>query len=111
MSEYIDRDEILKNINNSICNLCREQGADAHGVLCSACRLADAITHIEDAPTVDVKPVLRGEWEITEAYPHNIYCSVCYKTFAQEHWNIWGDGSLPRNFCPNCGADMRGFKE
>lgn len=50
----------------------------------------------------------KGKWEITHAYPHNVHCSVCYKRFAQTHWEVWEDGSLPRNFCPNCGADMRG---
>ena len=49
----------------------------------------------------------RGKWQITDAYPHNVYCSECHKRFAQTHWTVWEDGSLPRNFCPNCGADMR----
>lgn len=53
----------------------------------------------------------KGEWLITDTYPHNVYCSECYTTFAQAHWGVWEDGSLPRNFCPNCGADMRGNKE
>ena len=49
----------------------------------------------------------RGRWNITDAYPHNVYCSECHTRFAQTHWAVWEDGSLPRNFCPNCGADMR----
>ena len=48
-----------------------------------------------------------GHWHITDAYPHNVYCSECHKRFAQTHWAIWEDGSLPRNFCPNCGAKMK----
>lgn len=48
-----------------------------------------------------------GKWHITDAYPHNVYCTECYTRFAQTHWAVWKDGSLPRNFCPNCGADMR----
>ena len=50
----------------------------------------------------------QGEWKITEAYPHKVYCSVCYKTFADSKWEVWKDGSLPRAFCPNCGARMGG---
>ena len=53
----------------------------------------------------------KGKWEITEAYPHNVYCSECHKKFAQTHWVVWEDGSLPRNFCPNCGAEMEGQDE
>ena len=49
----------------------------------------------------------KGNWLITEAWPHNVYCSNCYKTYAQADWEIWKDGSLPRAFCPTCGADMR----
>ena len=48
----------------------------------------------------------RGEWQVTDAYPHNVYCSVCHMRFAQTHWAVWEDGTLPRNFCPNCGAIM-----
>lgn len=54
----------------------------------------------------DVRENVRGKWQITDAYPHNVYCSVCHKKFAQTHWAVWEDGSLPRNYCPNCGAQM-----
>ena len=50
----------------------------------------------------------KGKWEITDAFPHIVYCGVCHKRFAQTSWQVWSDGTLPRNFCPNCGADMRG---
>lgn len=53
----------------------------------------------------------KGEWLRTDAYPHKIYCSVCYKTFADSQWKIWKDGGLPRAFCPNCGAEMKIDKE
>lgn len=52
-----------------------------------------------------------GEWKITEAYPHKVYCDKCYKTYAQENWEVWKDGSLPRDFCPSCGAKMKGENE
>lgn len=58
---------------------------------------------IDDAPTISPKT---GRWLTTDAYPHRVYCSECYKTFAQAHWEIWEDGSLPRAYCPNCGARM-----
>lgn len=59
----------------------------------------------ELAETKFKKP--QGKWLITKAYPRKVYCSECCKTYAQEKWEVWQDGSLPRNYCPNCGADMR----
>ena len=58
---------------------------------------------LSNAPTIKPKRNT-GHWEITEAYPHNVYCSNCHRIFAQTHWTVWEDGSLSRNFCPNCGS-------
>lgn len=63
---------------------------------------------LDITPTADVAPVRHGHWQITDAYPHNVYCSECYTKYAQTHWAVWDDGSLPRRFCPNCGARMDG---
>ena len=73
-----------------------------YSTVCSIIRLAESL------PEIDATERKRGEWQITSAYPHNVHCSECGKRFAQTHWGVWEDGSLPRNFCPNCGADMRG---
>ena len=49
-----------------------------------------------------------GEWLRTDAFPHRIYCSVCYKTYVpNDRWQIWVDDELPRKYCPNCGSRMR----
>ena len=53
----------------------------------------------------------KSKWKITEAYPHKVYCAKCFKTYAQENWEVWKDGSLPRKYCPNCGAIMKGAEE
>ena len=64
---------------------------------------------IRSLPDADVVKRKNGKWMQTDAFPHHVYCSVCYKTYIpNSEWSIWEDGDLPRNFCPNCGADMRG---
>lgn len=73
-------------------------------------KLAYAVMDKDRFPSVQPERK-RGKWYITDAYPHNVYCSECYTRFAQTHWAVWEDGSLPRNFCPNCGADMRGKQD
>ena len=63
--------------------------------------LVRACEAIDDATEADVRPVVRGEWIICSDgyYP---YCSVC-KNEPQ--------GMVMTDFCPNCGADMRGEQE
>lgn len=64
----------------------------------------EAIQHM---PTVDAAPVKHGRWG--RAYldhvamgerPSVFYCSVCGQCIA-----------YPVNYCPNCGADMRGEQD
>ena len=46
----------------------------------------------------DVRPVVRGKWVDTDNYYQRWKCSVC---------GCHTRDAAP-NFCPNCGADMRG---
>lgn len=50
------------------------------------------IIHSADKP--------RGKWETNNTYEDLIFCSECGMSFE--------DNLLPRNYCPCCGADMRG---
>ena len=61
------------------------------------------IEHLEQMPSAD-RP--QGEWI---GYEIPSECSVC-----GHHWDeyvfgqeLWHDGSVP-NYCPNCGAKMKG---
>lgn len=48
----------------------------------------------------------KGHWVETDAYPHRVYCSNCYKTYLRN--KEWIDElGVPMNFCPNCGANMK----
>ncbi|MDD4804303.1 MAG: hypothetical protein PHN69_03940 [Candidatus Pacebacteria bacterium] len=66
---------------------------------------------IEDCPTIDTVPVVRGEWKrgrefssyprvpfISDAY----YCSNCEE---EAYWDT-DYGQQLFGFCPNCGAKM-----
>ena len=46
-------------------------------------------------------PLPKGKWEVKG---QDIYCSICGE---QSAYNVWGASKFS-NYCPNCGADMRG---
>lgn len=110
MTEYTNLIKALRDCStvNSLSHYKRglmAEAADAIEGLELSCKnfedaLKDAVDELEK---VERK---KGKWQITDAWPHNVYCSECHKKFAQTHWSVWEDGSLPRNFCPNCGAEM-----
>ena len=64
-----------------------------------------AETEFDDFPAADVVEVRHGIWMTTDAYPHHLYCSVCYKTYAKNAKWV-NELDLPTNYCPNCGARM-----
>ena len=51
--------------------------------------------------------VVHARWKTTDAYPHWLYCTNCYKKMLPNvKWvNIY---NIPTNYCPNCGAKMDG---
>lgn len=69
-------------------------------------RIAESVTDgflmdIDEAPTVEAKPVVHGSWETEFTALLVVYrCSECNCATALGQ----------TNFCPNCGADMRGGK-
>ena len=95
MSDYIKREDAMKAIGNF---LSRED--DYYVDMAKGT--------IKLIPSADVAPVRHGHWQITDAYPHNVYCSECHTKYAQTHWAVWEDGSIPRRYCPHCGARMDG---
>lgn len=90
MSEYIDRDRLLKVLEHNFCGI---GGADVMRQL------------IETQPAADVAPVRHGRWIYGEDI--DIQCSVCGADALTE-----GDYRQTRsNYCPNCGARMDGENE
>lgn len=68
-------------------------------------RLLELPCKVEDAPAVEAKPVVHGEWIDTQPEYHNGYrnsahrCSNCSDYYTTEPEDLF--------FCPRCGADMR----
>ena len=84
MKEYIEREAVLA-----------EADYDGNFVLVVPAK------KIRNLPAADVVERKRGRWEV---YLDGKYlmCSACKASF----WDENGDGGT--NFCPNCGADMKG---
>jgi hypothetical protein len=66
---------------------------------------ACTVGQINDAPTIDAAKVRHGRWEITDAYPHWMCCSVCHKAVVR-NIEVIERYEIPTSFCPNCGARM-----
>lgn len=73
----------------------------------------DAVEIVENFPAADVRPVVRGRWEVVDwveydghgecvHYPKDgLCCTNCKNAFKKKL--LWKD-----HYRPNCGADMRG---
>lgn len=96
MKDYIERDAAKE----AVCTVILHDG------------IRDALKScIDDVPAADVRPVVRGEWighpeclKYMNAYADDhIVCSAC-----EECFSILDNDCERFNFCPNCGADLRG---
>lgn len=105
--DLIDRQAILKEIREQICTECI--WTDPRG--CSVCNVWNVIIEIESAPTVEPK---RGEWvEPTVEWVDDVKfvlakCSACGNRAVMDMEQLNDTIKFARNFCGNCGADMRG---
>lgn len=98
MNEYIK--QTIENESNSICLTC------IHRLVCKAIDNQPCTECNQYQNADDVAEVRHGRWLTTDAYPHHLYCSVCYKTYAKNAKWV-NELDLPTNYCPNCGALMR----
>ena len=98
MSDYIDRDELIKHIKD----LPTWWGDDSVGC---AFYLTRAITSIENAPVADVQEIKHGEWKLCyEDWRMQIAgdeCSAC-------GFQHYGTCISHYHYCLNCGAKMDG---
>lgn len=94
MPRYIDADALTENLLSY---------ADANKGTYHAEGFKNAITVVEDQPTVDVVERTRGKWIYREAYKGSRFgfleCSCCGEV-------VWLRKDEPDKFCRNCGAEM-----
>lgn len=111
MDEYIDRNEVLKILTRystiSGSTLGRHSGT-----------VDIAMEAIEMIPVADVVPIVRGKWIFGKDLPEHIgshpknkwhlFCSCCH----HQALNLTIDNDYTQDvetdFCPFCGADLRG---
>ena len=105
MSDYIDREELIKHIKDL-----PTWWADG-SALC-AYYLTKAITSIEEAPAADVQEIKHGKWIKMDIIPDDVdyYCSKC-RNFIDIATGR--ETPIDRGFfyCPHCGAKMDGGKK
>ena len=92
MAEYIEREALLKFIENGINNPDKKEafGYDA----------VEILEKVQYMPAADVAPVRHGRW--IDGDP---YCPICRKDkFRGLDADVWADWKP--DYCPNCGARM-----
>ena len=106
MTRLIDADALIEECNNIIEEVdAGELKEDYYdGYEAGVENIRDFAEHM---PTIDAEPVKRGMWtfiRLTDKdWGHKAKeCSSCGSTFFNT--TLW-------DFCPNCGADMRGEKD
>ena len=94
--KLIDGEELLARYK-ARCNGCKETKNYCE----HCCDIADIINDIEDA----IEERKKGKWIVEGHHPNYLLrCSACQEIA------MWAGGIsyIYPNFCPNCGADMRG---
>lgn len=95
MDDYISRKSFIEDIKTEILNLSMD---GLKGTPRPHDELYGFIERIEEQPSADVRPVVRGRWGDDDC------CTNC----GEEADYNWERGiHYYSNFCPNCGADMR----
>lgn len=96
MARYIDADALCAEIDEYVYPITTNN-------LMGAADAYFRIKHlIEQAPSIEARPVVRGEWLPIMFYTAvvGVKCSECNTTRGAKS-----------NFCPSCGADMRGTED
>ena len=67
-------------------------------------KICKGMQDVVNIHTIEAEPVRHGRWETNSDRPDSLICSICKCGF-----DMWKHD--PHNYCPSCGADMRGEEE
>ena len=98
MADYIDRQEVIKKLEELDSRLMRGHYYDE----CEGVTMASAI--VKSIPAADVKPVVHAHWKKSKEGVCGDYLFVCSACGA----DYWESPSYYKqaHYCPNCGAKM-----
>ena len=94
---YIDRAKLLNEMEHE-CENCEFRDSD--GYECEECDYAHAMLYVKAQKAIKMQPVKRGEWTGDDIKS----CSICGN---EAYWDT-DYGQQLFDYCPYCGADMRG---
>lgn len=92
----IDAEPWAESIQKDFCDGCNNYG----GVRCSCCKVEDILVALEEAPTIEAKPVVHASW--VEVSGGRIICDHCGNYPLYDYFERI---NLSR-CCPTCGALM-----
>lgn len=107
MNEYIEREKAIERIRPHV----KPTTVYGEGYMQA---IEHAVDILELLPAADVQPVKRGKWDF-QGY-QLFKCTNCKEMFTQNQLEAMQnhtdseEWTFP-NYCPNCGADMRGDTE
>lgn len=101
MSDYIDRDELIKHIKDL-----PTWWGDGSGVY--TFYPVEVMVSIANAPAADVQEVKHGKWIKDDS--DGCYCSACewYADYDYNYVTNYGLGNDDFIYCPHCGTKMDG---
>ena len=102
--KLIDADAVLERIETDCDARClyKDYKEPLRSKMCKCCELGDARMYVEDAPTVDVKPIRHGHWNKEEdtLFRLCVYkCSLCGGEVLSEAYLF--------KYCPYCGCAIK----
>lgn len=103
MSKYINTDDYKKLIEREKAECYPTDDEFEDGCKTG---LGISVGVIDEMPPADVAEVKHGEWE--NKLPDGWQCSECFEIIPLRFMAMFCWGRNRMNFCPNCGADMRG---